>query len=107
VAADEKEGRVLANVTFKFIEMGENDWVSVLEPEIITDDLREVYKLSLICAVLQQTCKEKMTFMDQYIKTKQEIIKIHNELVSEKTGKPIPDTEKYQKKLPFEEDMDI
>lgn len=98
-------------VVLHFLEDDEGMWYSELQEldqEKCRDDLRTVYKLALISAVLQDTLKTKLPAMDAIIKTNQEITKIHNELVEQKNKShkawQVPDTEKYQTKLPFEEE---
>jgi len=82
--ADDRGVRVVGEIVFEFQEHEDGNWYSKIRPNIISTDIREIYKLGLICAVLQDTCKKKLGAIDTLIKTKQEITKIHNELVEEK-----------------------
>lgn len=82
--ADDIGRRVVGEIIFEFSEHEDGNWYSEIKPKILSTDIREIYKLGLICAVLQATCKEKLGYIDTLIKTKQEITKIHNELVEEK-----------------------
>jgi len=93
-------------------------WYSELEPNILAVQPRDIYKLALLCASIQDHIQKNMTFMDTIIKTNEEVRKIHNELVEEKggknqthkawqkampKGKVTPDTVKYQTQLPLKE----
>ena len=98
---DIKEPRLVGVIEFAFTEDTEGFWHSEVTPQIETEDIREIYKLGLIVAVLQDTCQKKLGYIDAIIKTKAEVLKVHNELVAEKT---LSDTEKYQTKLPFEDE---
>jgi len=107
------ERKLVGEVVLHFLEDDEGTWYSELQEldqEKCRGDLRSVYKLALITAVIQDTISKKLPAMDAIIKTNQEIQKIHNEMVAQKnkTHKAwqVPDTEKYQTKLPFEEDTD-
>jgi hypothetical protein len=134
----------VGEVVLHFLEDDEGTWYSELQEldeKKCQGDLRTIYKLALISAVLQDTLRTKLPAMDALIKTNQEIQKIHNELVAEKNqthkawqqampagdgdeggyaAQPTtdmklcsacannpctcPDTEKFQTKLPFEDD---
>lgn len=97
---------LMGEIMLRITEDDDGYWYSELVPNILAREPRDVYKLALICASVQDHIKKNMTFMDAMIKTKEEVRKIHNDLVAEKTGKPMPDTVKYQQPLPFEEDKD-
>jgi hypothetical protein len=96
------DDNVRGKVVLTFIEEPNGDWKSEVQPVVLPTDIRDQYKLALITAQIQATLKKSLVYIDAVIKSKKEIVKIHNELVAEKTGKPVPDTEKYQTKLPFE-----
>jgi len=117
--------KLVGIVELHFLEDDEGTWYSELkelDQEKCQGDLRSVYKLALIMAVVQDTLKNKLPAMDAIIKTNQEIQEIHNELIKEKGHSPskgnvevnkdhnqthkawqVPDTERYQTKLPFGE----
>ena len=88
-------------IEFEFTEDTEGFWHSEVTPRFETDDIREIYKLGLIVAVLQDTCSKKLGYIDSLIKIKAEVLKVHNELVAEKT---LSDVDRLQTKLPFEEE---
>ena len=95
-------------VVFEFLEDPEGSWFSKVTPVVLpVADVRDTYKLALMVAVLQDTCKKKLDIVDRLIKEKAEIEKLQEE---EPDLKPFdkainePDIIKYQTKLPFEED---
>ena len=113
-AKKDAEGRVhVGQVTLHFLEDSEGTWYSLMEEldeSKCRGDLRTVYKMALLMASVQATLQDRMTAIDAIIKSEQELQKIHNELVEEKHGGKnrthkawqVPDTEKYQTKLPFD-----
>ena len=94
--------RLVGVIEFEFTEDTEGFWHSEVIPRFETNDIREIYKLGLIVAVLQDTCSKKLGYIDSLIKIKEEVLKVHNELVAEKT---LSDVDRLQKKLPFEEEI--
>jgi hypothetical protein len=92
---------VRGEIVLVFTEKEDGNWYSELRPKFVPTDIRDMYKLGLICASVQDHLKKNMAFMDTMIKTKAAVREIHNELVAEKKQ---ADTEKYQTKLPFKGD---
>jgi hypothetical protein len=99
---------VRGEVTLVFTEKEDGNWYSELRPKFVPTDIRDMYKLGLICASVQDHLQKNMAFMDTMIKTKAAVREIHNELVAEKEAKEkaIADTVKYQTKLPFKPKSD-
>jgi len=96
-------------IVFEFLEDPEGSWYSKVEPVILpASDVRDTYKLALIVAVLQDTCKKKLDVIDSLIKEKSEIEALQKE---EPDLKPFekainePDTIKYQTKFDFDGEM--
>ena len=79
-----KKGRVIGTVSFEFTEHDDGIWYSEIRPDINTTVVREVYKMALIVAVLQDTCKTKMDMIYRLIANNQEIAEYHNQMVEEK-----------------------
>ena len=106
---DHRPGCHVGSITFDFLETSDSQWYSeVMPPRLKTSDIRSIYKMALIVAVLQDTCKNKLSAIDRMIMNNAEIAEYHNSIVEEKknTGHqavPVPDTKKYQTKLPFKE----
>jgi hypothetical protein len=101
--ADEKEPILKGKVTFEFTEREDGNWYSEIKPIVLCTEPRDVYKLALITASLQDHCQKNMAFMDAMIMTKAEVRKIHNEIVEEKK---LSDVDRLQTKLPFESKSD-
>lgn len=104
-------GRRVGKITFEFQELKSGTWISIVsEPKLHTSDIRSLYKMALITAVLQDTCKNKLANIDRMIMNNKEILEYHNMMVEEKKNKPpgLADIDKYQQQLPgFEtEDKD-
>jgi hypothetical protein len=116
--AEDINPAIRGEVTLLITEKEDGNWYSELKPKILCTEPRDMYKLALICASVQDHVSKNLAFIDTLIKTNEEVRKIHNELVEERGGKnqthkawqqaedATPDTEKYQTKLPFEEDTD-
>ena len=98
-----RESRLVGTVTFEFEEQDDGQWYSIVVPKMMTTIIREVYKLALIVAVLQDTCKTKLAGIDRMIMNNKEIAEYHNMMVEEKKNKPAGgvDIDKYQMQLPF------
>lgn len=78
-------------------------WQARLIPDLLPDankHPRDTYKLALLCADTQAHVNKTLEFIDTIIQTKEEVRKIHNELVEEKMT---PGTKQVQTKLPFGE----
>jgi hypothetical protein len=115
MADDKINPEVRGEITLLITEKEDGNWYSELKPKILCTEPRDMYKLALICASVQDHVQKNMAFMDTLIKTNEEVRKIHNELVEEKGGKKnkshkawqVPakksDVEELQTKLPFEE----
>ena len=107
---DPRPIRVVGEITIEFSEHEDGKWHSkITTPKLSTSVLRDIYKMALVVAVLQDTCVKKLDAIDRMITNNKEIAEYHNHMLAEKknTGKravPVPDTEKYQTKLPFEHD---
>lgn len=84
-------------VVFEFLESPDGSWFSKITPVMLpAADIRDTYKLALIIAVLQDTCRKKLNVVDRLIKEKQVLEDM------EKDSRP--DTEKYQQPLPFKKE---
>ena len=84
-------------VVFEFLEAPDGSWLSKITPVMLpAADIRDTYKLALIIAVLQDTCKKKLDVVDRLIKEKQ--------VLEDMERDSRPDTEKYQKPLPFKKE---
>lgn len=87
---------VKGKVVFEFLESPDGSWFSKVTPVMLpAADIRDTYKLALIIAVLQDTCKKKLEIVDRLIKERSDLEAMEADSQ--------PDTEKYQTKLPFEE----
>ena len=87
---------VKGKVVFEFLESPDGSWFSKVTPVMLpAADIRDTYKLALIIAVLQDTCKKKLEIVDRLIKERSDLEAMEAD--------SRPDTEKYQTKLPFEE----
>ena len=111
--------KLVGVVELHFLEDDEGTWYSELQEldkEKCLGDLRSIYKLALISAVIQDTLRTKLPAMDALIKTNKEIQQIHNELSEEKGRNKshkawqkdmdnlhAADVDKFQTKLQFEE----
>jgi hypothetical protein len=96
-------GRRVGKITFEFQKLMHGTWFSIVsEPRMYTSDIRSIYKMALITAVLQDTCKNKLGAIDRMIMNNQEIAEYHNMMVEEKKNKPPGqvDIDKYQQPLP-------
>jgi myo-inositol-hexaphosphate 3-phosphohydrolase len=102
--SDDKRN-VIAHVVMEVYTIdGNPTWLINLDnSEVYSKEIKDVYKLSLLTAQIVTNVRKALEFMDAYIGTKEEVRRIHNELmVEQQRGKPVPDTKKYQTKLPFE-----
>jgi hypothetical protein len=103
---DARPGRHIGSITFDFLQTSDGQWYSeVMPPKLKTSEIRAIYKMALIVAVLQDTCKNKLGAIDQMILNNKEIAEYHNMMVEEKKNKPpgSVDIDKYQQPLPFGE----
>ena len=102
---DHRPGYHVGSTTFDFLEDSNGQWYSeVMPPRLKTSIVRSVYKMALIVAVLQDTCKNKLDAIDRMIMNNAEIAEYHNMMVEEKRNKP-KGLDKYQQPLPgFEKD---
>ena len=102
---DHRPAYHVGSITFDFLQTADGQWYSeVMPPRLKTSNLRSVYKMALIVAVLQDTCQKKLGAIDQMIMNNEEIREHHNMMVEEKKNKPkgLADIDKYQQPLPFE-----
>lgn len=94
------EAKLKGKVVFEFLESADGNWYSKVTPIMLpAADIRDTYKLALLVAVLQDTATKKLDIIDKIIREKHELEALEG-------GKVIADVEKYQQKLPFEEDTD-
>lgn len=97
--------RVLGEVQLEIAEDCNDTWVCVVtKPRLKTTDIRKIYKMALITADVQVHVKDRLQLIDRMIMNNAEIAQYHELQQAEKLSSPTPDTEKYQTKLPFEED---
>jgi hypothetical protein len=93
---------VKGKVVFEFLESPDGSWFSKVTPVMLpAADIRDTYKLALIIAVLQDTCRKKLEVVDRLIKEKAILEEMEKE-----DSKPVADVDRLQRKLPFEEDKD-
>lgn len=106
---------IRGKITLVITEKEDGNWYSELVPDILCTEQRDIIKLALICASVQDHMAKNLGFMDTIIKTKEVLREIQDELTEERGGKnrthkawhkPTVDIDKYQTKLPFEEDED-
>ena len=84
-------------VVFEFLEAPDGSWLSKITPVMLpAADIRDTYKLALIIAVLQDTCKKKLDVVDRLIKERSILEEMEQE-------KKVADVDRLQTKLPFEE----
>jgi len=96
---------VKGKVVFEFLESPDGSWFSKVTPVMLpAADIRDTYKLALIIAVLQDTCKKKLEIVDKLIKEKSYLEEMERE--SKPKTKKLADVDLLQTKLPFEEDAD-
>ena len=102
---DHRPIRVIGTIEFEFSEHENGHWYSAIVPKIKSTVLRDIYKMALIVAVLQDTCKKKLDAIDRMIMNNKEIAEYHNMMLEEKKNKPagLADIDRYQQPLPFGE----
>lgn len=100
-----QEKRVVGKIVLEFTENTDGNWYCKVVPVMLALDIRDKYKLALVTADLQVHVNKTLGFVDTIIKTKAEVIKIHNDLVANKE-KVVADIDKLQTKLPFEDEPD-
>lgn len=103
---DARPGYHVGSITFDFLETSDGQWYSeVMPPRLKTSNIRSIYKMAMIVAVLQDTCKNKLNAIDRMILNNAEITEYHNAMVEEKKNKPPgqADIDKYQQLLPLGE----
>ena len=114
--SDEAKDRLIGQIIFEFTEDADGDWYSEISPEFKTEDLKEIYKLALITAVLQDTCKRRLAALDHLMRVK-DVAK--EQTTSDRSHRAwqaaaskeelqatLADVDKYQTKLPFEDPPD-
>ena len=115
VGKDKHTTRVVGKLVITFTELEDGLlWGADVQPHMLTGEVRDNYKLALITADMMAHLKKSLGFIDTILKTKAEMIKMHNEMMASKeitdaayekhTGQKVSDVEKYQTKLPFEEE---
>jgi len=88
---------VKGKVVFEFLESPDGSWFSKVTPVMLpAADIRDTYKLALIIAVLQDTCRKKLEVVDRLIKEKSILEEMEQE-------KKVADVDRLQTKLPWED----
>lgn len=94
--------RVVGKLVLTFRELEDGiTWTVDLNPVMLTKGARDNYKLALITAAVMDNLKKTLGYIDTIMHSKADIDRMHNEMMESTQGKPIPDVDKYQTKLPF------
>jgi hypothetical protein len=100
--SDTDIGKLVGKIVLEVYEKSGTEWYSKVTPVMLPHiDVRAYTKLALITAAVQQYMRDSLRFIDNILRTKEEIGELETQVHQSRTTKTTADVDKYQTKLPL------